>query len=103
MPEFGIELELSILLALAVLGAETFAPFEVETPVWKKISKWTVVIGGTLGLYQFVGHWSLLFAAVPGLAGLAFHFIWCSRNEIHPLRATPRRRYYELRGWEWHE
>lgn len=39
MANLGIELELSILLTLVVLGAEIFAPFEVETPVWKKIPK----------------------------------------------------------------
>ena len=49
MANLGIELELSVLLALAVLGAEIFAPFEVETPVWKKVFKWSVVISGTLG------------------------------------------------------
>ena len=38
-----------------------------------------------------------------GGAGLTFHFVWCQRNGIHPLRATPRRRYYQLRGWTWPE
>jgi hypothetical protein len=33
--------------------------------------------------------------------GIAFHCWWCIKNDIHPLRATPRRRYYELRGWDW--
>jgi len=101
--EMGIELELGVLVGLVVIGTEIFAPFEVETPVWKKLVKWSFVIALTLGLYQYIGHWA---AVVPvGLAalGLSVHFIWCSRNGIHPIRATPRRRYYELRGWEWHE
>jgi len=38
-----------------------------------------------------------------GVAGAAFHMVWCRRNGIHPWNATPRRRYYELRGWVWRE
>ncbi len=99
----GIELELAALLGLAILGAEIFAPFEVETPPLRKILKWSLVVGITLGLYPWIGHWSL--AVLVGMAsiGLTVHSVWCRKNGIHPLRATPRRRYYELRGWNWHE
>ncbi len=99
----GIELELAVLLILQVVGTETFAPFEIETPTWRKILKWLILASITLGLYALIGHWA---AAVPvglGLLGLTFHLIWCKKNGIHPLRATPRRRYYELRGWPWRE
>ena len=99
----GIELELGVLLGMFVVGESIFGPFEVETPAWRKILKWAVVVGLTLTLYQPFGHLAL---AVPlGLGGLgtAFHFVWCAKNEIHPFHATPRRRYYELRGWEWAE
>lgn len=43
----------------------------------------------------------VLVPAALGLLGLSLHFWWCSRNGIHPFRALPRRRYYELRGWQW--
>lgn len=99
----GIELELGMLLALAILGQSTFAVFEVETPAWRKILKWAVVTGGTIGLFAAVGHWALALPAAGALAGGGFHVWWCRRNGIHPLRATPRRRYYELRGWPWPE
>ncbi len=96
----GIELELAILLALTVLGTELFARFEIETPAWRKILKWFIVIALTLGLYPVMGHWTLAVPAVLALAGLTLHFVWCRRHGIDPLRATPKRRYYELRGWE---
>ncbi|HEY9383536.1 MAG TPA: hypothetical protein VIP80_08455 [Gemmatimonadales bacterium] len=96
-------LELAVLLALAVLGSASFAVFEVETPGWRKVLKWGVVTAATLALYSLVGHWSLLLPVVLGVAGLCFHLWWCRRHAIHPLRATPRRRYYELRGWQWVE
>ena len=103
MSEIGIELELGILLGLVLVGPGIFAVFEVETPAWRRILKGTILIGVTLGLYGPIGHWA---AVVPvGLAGIGstFHWVWCRKNGIHPLRATPRRRYYQLRGWDWLE
>ena len=99
----GVELELGVLLGLFVIGAEMFAPFEVETPAWRKILKWSVVIALTLTLERFFGHWAILAPLGLGGLGVAIHWVWCRKHGIHPLRATPRRRYYELRGWEWHE
>lgn len=99
----GVELELLLLLVIAVLGCGIFARFEIETPAWRKILKWAIVIVGTLGLYALVGHWSLILPLGAAAAGTSVHFVWCRRHAIHPLRATPHRRYYELRGWKWPE
>ena len=96
-------IDLAVLLAIAVLGQSTFAVFEVETPAWRKILKWSIVIGLTLALGQAVGHWSLLLPLAGGVAGVIGHTIWCRRHGIDPWHATPRRRYYELRGWTWQE
>lgn len=95
----GIELELAVLLAIAIVGPAVFAVFEIETPWWRKVLKWSLVCGLTLGLYQVVGHWAVAFPVGAGLAGAAFHVWWCRKHGIHPLRATPRDRYYRLRGW----
>ena len=103
MSGMGIELELSVLLGLLLFGTEIFAPFEVETPAWRKILKWSIVIAITLSLYRYIGHWAALVPIGLGSLGLVVHVVWCKKNGIQPLRATPRRRYYELRGWEWHE
>ena len=99
----GIELELAVLLGLNVLGTSIFGPFEVETPWWRLALKWFIVIGLTVAAYRWIGHWALLVALLPAVGGTTFHFVWCSRNGIDPLHATPRRRYYELRGWPWPE
>lgn len=40
MPEFGVELELFVLLVLQIVGSKVFAPFEVETAAWRKLLKW---------------------------------------------------------------
>jgi hypothetical protein len=99
----GIELEWFSLFFLHVLGSSIFGVFEVETPAWRLALKWTIVAATTLGVYQLAGHWALLVMAVPAAAGTIFHFTWCRKNGIDPLKATPRRKYYELRGWKWVE
>ena len=96
-------LELSVLLAISILGSSFFAVFEVETPGWRKALKWALVSALTLGLARSIGHWALVLPGIAATVGTTFHIIWCRRNRIDPLRATPRRRYYELRGWAWPE
>ena len=80
-----------------------FDHFEVETPAWRKMLRWGIAAGGTIGLYGWIGHYALLFPAGFAILGAAVHLSWCRRNGIHPIRATPRRCYYELRGWDWTE
>jgi hypothetical protein len=99
----GIELELGVLLGVAIIGQSAFARFEIETPALRKILKWTMMSVVTVTLYRWVHHWALLFPVGMALAGSIFHILWCRRNGIDPWRATPRRRYYELRGWTWSE
>ena len=103
MIEIGVELELGVLLGLQLFGSEVFAPFEVETPAGKKILKLSFVIALTLTSYRFIGHWAAVVPVGLGCLGLVVHFVWCRKNGIHPFRATPRRRYYQLRGWDWHD
>jgi hypothetical protein len=99
----GIAVELFALLVLQTLGASIFARFEVETPMYRRLLKWTIFVGVTAGLYFIVGHWALLFPITMMALGSSYHFIYCRREGIHPLYATPKRKYYKLRGWEWQE
>src|SRR4051812_33901456 len=99
----GIETELIALLAFSIVGQSLFARFEIETPPWRKVLKWTLLSLFTLSLHALVGHWALLLPLALGTAGSIFHIVWCRRNGIDPLRATPARRYYQLRGWTWPE
>ena len=96
-------LELAVLLAVSIIGQSAFAPFEIETPVWRKLVKWAIVVGLTLAVSRVVGHWSLLVPVLGGIAGVTGHTIWCRKNNIDPWHATPRKKYYALRGWTWQE
>ena len=97
----GIELELAVLFIAQTLGYGIFDPFEVETPAWRKITKWLVLGLITVVVYRWAGHWALVVPFIGAVIGGTFHFGWCRKNGIHPIRATPRRKYYKLRGWEW--
>lgn len=103
MERFGFELELLGLYLLQTVGHSVFDKFEVQTAAWRKILKWLLVLGLTAAIYRWAGHWAI--AVIVGLGGMGavLHTVWCRRNGIDPLRATPRKRYWELRGWEWRE
>jgi len=99
----GIELELMVLLGVAIVGPAIFAVFEVETPWWRKILKWTIIVVATIALQRVAGHWALVVPLGIGALGAGVHFWWCRANGIDPIRALPRRKYYQLRGWSWPE
>jgi hypothetical protein len=98
-----VKLELIVLLIIQLIGSSVFARFEVETPALRKIIKWLFMDSATIGLYYLIGHWSLILPAIMLLLGTTFHIIWCRKNGIDPLKATPRKKYYQLRGWRWEE
>lgn len=101
--KIGIELELLVLLVIQTMFISAFAKFEVETPLIRKIFKWFLIDTVTIGLYYLVGHWAVIFPIVGLIPGIIVHFNWCKKNTINPWKATPRKRYYQLRGWKWEE
>ena len=80
----------TIFLAIVILGCSMFSVFEVETPRWRKLFKWLFVISVTIGLYYVVGHVALVVPIGLLALGTMVHFVWCRRNGIDPIHATPR-------------
>ena len=99
----GVEIELVELLIVQLLASNFFGRFEVETPALRKIIKWLIIDGLTIGLYYWLGHWALLFPLLAMIPGTIYHFNWCKKNGIDPIKATPKKKYYQLRGWKWEE
>lgn len=99
----GIELELFALLIIQTIAISAFAKFEIETPLIRKLIKWFTIDCVTIGLYFLVSHWALLFVVLALVPGTVYHFTWCKKNGIDPFKATPRKKYYELRKWTWAE
>ncbi len=99
-----MEAELLTLLIIHVLGVSVFGKFESETAWWKLTLKWVIILALTYTVYSFYGHVGAfsLFAFMLAVS-LSVHFIWCKRKGVHPIKATPKRKYYELRNWKWTE
>ena len=95
-----MELELITLLIIQTIFISAFARFELETPLISKLVKWFIIDGITIGLYFLVGHWAVVFPILGLIPGTRYHFTWCKKNGINPLKATPMKKYYELRGWK---
>jgi len=85
-----MEIELFTLFILHTVGSSIFKKFAAETPWWQSTLKWMIVFGITWLLYTYFGHAaSLSFLGLIVIAALTFHFSWCARNSIHPIKATP--------------
>jgi hypothetical protein len=99
-----MEAELLTLLILHILGVAVFGKFESETAWWRIVVKWTILVLLTYLFHFYRGHTgAFVLIGVTASAGLSFHFYWCIKNGIHPLNATPRKKYYALRHWTWNE
>ena len=100
----SMELELITLYGTHLLGIAIFGKFEVESPWWRWMLKWAIMMSLTYGFYYFFGHVGSMTFLIAALAlSLTVHFWWCKRHGIDPIRATPRKKYYELRAWTWKE
>lgn len=86
------------------IGVAIFGKFESESPWWRSIVKWGIIFAGVYAFASAFGETATLWL-IAGLFvfGFTFHVVWCRLNGIHPFKATPRRKYYSLRGWSWHE
>ena len=95
--------KLAELLLLQLFAFVLFGRFEVETPPARRIIKWLVIYSITAGIYCWQGHWATIVPLLATVPGSIYHFIWCKKNGKDPLKATPRKKYYQLRGWKWEE
>lgn len=98
-----MELEhvLLTLLIMQTLGMQIFKRFEAETAIWRSLLKWTIIIGGTVGLYFGIGGWAILFPLLAVAVGSVVHVVICRQRGFHPIFASPRKEYYAYRGWAW--
>lgn len=97
----------NVLLALFIflsLGIAVFGKFQMDAPWWQLFIKWMAILGVSYLLFINFGE-TVTYVVFVILISISFiiHFAWCRKNGIHPLKATPRKKYYQLRGWEWKE
>src|SRR5690349_5513083 len=102
--EMNMEKVLLTLIIFQTLGFAVFGKFESEAPWWRSPLKWSFIIG-IVWLVNFYFGELVTFIVLGSLYVLAMivHITWCRAHGIHPIHATPRRKYFELRGWKWVE
>jgi hypothetical protein len=99
-----MEKELLALLFTNVMGYAVFGKFESHSPWWRSVLKWSAMVGIIWTLSTYFGHTVALLVLLAMMSLAIFiHFYWCKKNGIHPIAATPRKKYFELRGWTWEE
>jgi hypothetical membrane protein len=99
-----MERVLILLFVFQSLGLALFGKFQTETAWWKQVTKWMVILLIVSALYALAGEIiAIVTLPVLMLAGVVAHIIWCKRNGIHPMDATPRKKYYRIRAWDWKE
>lgn len=87
-------------IVIAVL-TPLFGHFEAKVHVWRRVARWLAYLAVLFILEQTVGRpWTLLWLIGLPAIGAIVHFTWCFKNQINPLTAEPRDRYYRLRGWQ---
>jgi hypothetical protein len=99
-----METELLMLFFAHLVGIAIFGKFQSQTPWWRHILKWSIIllIGYLLNI-KFGQTVTLVTFAIVFLLGIIGHVLWCRKHNIHPFNATPRKKYYQLRGWAWEE
>jgi hypothetical protein len=99
-----MEKELLALLFINVMGYGVFGKFESHSPWWRSVLKWSAMVGIVWAVSTYFGQSVALFVllAMTALA-IVIHVLWCNKHGIHPIEATPRKKYFELRGWKWEE
>jgi hypothetical protein len=97
----AMEIELLLILAVALPGFLVFGRFEGKTPKWRRLLKWGIYIGVAFLIGATAGRpWTFVWIAFLPSLGLTVHLLWCRKHGIHPLTAEPREKYYALRGWK---
>ena len=95
-------MEAAIVATIFAVGNLLFGHWEAETPKWRRLLKFVLILLLTLGISTSLGRrWAFLFLGLLGLAALIVHAWWLPRHGINGWTAEPKERYYAMRGWKY--
>jgi predicted MFS family arabinose efflux permease len=93
--------EVAVVATGFAIGNILFGHFEERTPKWRRILKFIIVVGLTIGLSSVVGRrWTFIILALLLIAPLIVHVWWLPKHGINGWTGEPKDKYYELRGWK---
>jgi predicted MFS family arabinose efflux permease len=93
-------MEVAVVATIFAVGNILFGHFELETPKWRRLLKFLLILALTLALSTALGRrWAFLFLGTLGLFALIIHGWWLPRHGINGWTGEPKEKYYALRGW----
>jgi len=95
-------MEVAVVASIFAVGNIVFGHWEFGTPKWRRVLKFVVFVGITVGLSAGLGRrWAFGFLGVLGIAVLVVHAWWLPRHGINGWTGEPKEKYYALRGWKY--
>ena len=95
-------MEVAVVASIFAVGNIVFGHWELGTPKWRRVLKFVVFVGITVGLSAGLGRrWAFGFLGVLGVAVLVVHAWWLPRHGINGWTGEPKEKYYALRGWKY--
>ncbi len=98
----GDVVEVAVVATIFAVGNILFGHWEEKTPKWRRLLKFVLILGLTMGISAVVGRrWAFLFLGVLALPALVIHIWWLPRHGINGWTGEPKEKYYALRGWKY--
>ena len=95
-------MEAAIVATIFAVGNLLFGHWEAETPKWRRLLKFVLILLLTVGISTSLGRrWAFLFLGLMGVAALIVHAWWLPRHGINGWTAEPKEKYYAMRGWKY--
>lgn len=96
-------MEVAVVAIIFAVGNILFGHWEAETPKWRRVLKFVLILGLTLGLSAALGRlWAFSFLGSLALLALIVHGWWLPRRHgINGWTGEPKEKYYALRGWKY--
>ena len=95
-------MEVAVVATIFAVGNIVFGHWAVETPVWRRLLKFVVILGVTLGISASIGRpWAFGFLGLLGVGVIIIHGWWLPRHGINGWTGEPKEKYYALRGWKY--
>ena len=96
-------MEVAVVATIFAGGNILFGHWEAETPRWRRLLKFVIVLALTVLFSTAFGRfWAFLFVGALALAAVIVHAFWLPwRYGINGWTGEPKEKYYALRGWKY--